>query len=41
MIKLLRDRKFVCGTALAAGILGLGVGQAVLQKRAEAQGSTV
>ena len=41
MIQLLRDRKFVCGTALAAGILGLGVGQAVLQKRAEAQGSTV
>jgi DNA-binding beta-propeller fold protein YncE len=41
MIKLLRDRKFVCGTALAAGILGLGVGQAVLQKKAEAQGSTV
>jgi DNA-binding beta-propeller fold protein YncE len=41
MIKLLRDRKFVCGTALAAGILGLGVGQAMLQKRAEAQGSTV
>jgi hypothetical protein len=41
MIQLLRDRKFVCGTALAASILGLGVGQAVLQKRAEAQGSTV
>ena len=41
MIKLLRDRKFACGAALAAGILGLGVGQAVLQKRAEAQGSTV
>jgi DNA-binding beta-propeller fold protein YncE len=41
MIKLLRDRKFVCGAALAAGILGLGIGQALLQKRAEAQGSTV
>src|SRR5712692_2216258 len=41
MIQLLRDRKFVCGTALAAGILGLGVGQALLQKQAEAQGSTV
>ena len=41
MIKLLRDRKFVCGTALAAGILGLGIGQALLQKQAEAQGSTV
>jgi DNA-binding beta-propeller fold protein YncE len=41
MIKLLRDHKFVCGAALAAGILGLGIGQALLQKRAEAQGSTV
>jgi len=41
MITLLRDRKFVLGTALAAVIGGLGVGQAVLQKRAEAQGSTV
>jgi len=41
MIKSLRDRKFVCGTALAVSILGLGVGQALLQKRAEAQGSTV
>src|SRR5215471_17900735 len=41
MIKLLRDRKFACGAALAAGIVGLGVGQAMLQKRAEAQGSTV
>jgi len=41
MITLLRDRKFVWGTALAAVIVGLGFGQAVLQKRAEAQGSTV
>ena len=41
MVKLLRDRKFVLGTALAAGILGLGVGQALLQQRAAAQGSTV
>ena len=41
MIKLLRQRTFVYGTALAAGIFGLGVGQAVLQKHAEAQGSTV
>jgi len=41
MITLLRDRKFVLGTALAAVIGGLGVGQAVLQKRAEAQGSMV
>jgi DNA-binding beta-propeller fold protein YncE len=41
MVKLLRDRKFVLGAVLAAGILGLGVGQALLQQRAEAQGSTV
>ena len=41
MIKLLRQRKFVYGTALAAGIFGLGVGQAVLQRHADAQGSTV
>ena len=41
MIKLLRQRKFLCGTALVASILALGVGQSVLQKRAEAQGSTV
>ena len=41
MIKLLRNRKFLYGTALAAGIFGLGIGQAVLQKQAEAQTSTV
>jgi DNA-binding beta-propeller fold protein YncE len=41
MIKLLRQRRFVYGAALAAGIFGLGIGQSVLQKRAEAQGSTV
>jgi hypothetical protein len=37
----LRQRKFVYGTALAAGILGLGVGQAMLQRQADAQGSNV
>ena len=41
MIKLLRQRKFVYGTALAAGIFGLGVGQAMLQRQADAQGSNV
>ena len=41
MITSLRSRKFLCGTAFAAAILGLGIGQALLQKRAEAQGSTV
>jgi DNA-binding beta-propeller fold protein YncE len=41
MIKLNRKRKFVSAAALAAGILGLGVGQAILQHQAEAQGSSV
>jgi DNA-binding beta-propeller fold protein YncE len=41
MIKVLRNRKFLFGTALAASIFGLGIGQAVLQKQAEAQTSTV
>src|SRR5262249_34532621 len=41
MINLLRQRKFVYGTALAAGIFGLGVGQAMLQRQADAQGSSV
>ena len=41
MNALLRNRKFVFGTALAAGIVSLGVGQALLQRQAEAQGSTV
>ena len=40
MINVLRKRSFVYGSALVAGILALGVGQAVLQKQAEAQ-STV
>jgi DNA-binding beta-propeller fold protein YncE len=38
---LLRNRTFVYGTALAAAIAGLGIGQSVLQRQAEAQGSTV
>jgi hypothetical protein len=41
MIKMLRQRTFICGTALAAGIFSLGVGQALLQRHADAQGSTV
>jgi DNA-binding beta-propeller fold protein YncE len=36
-----RGSKFVYGAALAAGILGLGLGQALLQKRAGAEGPTV
>jgi DNA-binding beta-propeller fold protein YncE len=35
------QRNFVSAMALAAAIVGLGVGQALLQHRAEAQGSTV
>jgi DNA-binding beta-propeller fold protein YncE len=38
---LLRNRTFVYGAALAAAIGGLGIGQSVLQHRAEAQGATV
>jgi DNA-binding beta-propeller fold protein YncE len=41
MVELGKKHKFVFGTALAAGILGLGTGQAVLQHEAEAQGSSV
>jgi DNA-binding beta-propeller fold protein YncE len=41
MIKLERKRNLACAAALAAGIIGLGVGQAILQHQAEAQGSTV
>jgi len=41
MIKLERKRKLACAAALAAGIIGLGIGQAVLQHQAEAQGSSV
>ena len=41
MVELGQKHKFVFGMALVAGILGLGVGQAVLQHKAEAQGSSV
>src|ERR1700722_15225709 len=41
MLRLLRSLTFVCATPLPPSILGLGVGQALLQKQAEAQGSTV
>jgi hypothetical protein len=33
MVELGKKHKFVFGTALAAGILGLGTGQAVLRTR--------
>jgi DNA-binding beta-propeller fold protein YncE len=36
-----QKRKFVSGVALAAGIVTLGIGQAVLQQEADAQGSSV
>ena len=41
MLKLKDMRNLVAGATLAAGIIGLGLGQAVLQRQAEAQGSTV
>jgi hypothetical protein len=41
MIKLNQRRKLVSAAALAAGIIGLGAGQAILQHEAEAQGSSV
>ena len=41
MIKLKQTRNLVGAALLAAGIIGLGIGQAVLQHRAEAQGSAV
>jgi hypothetical protein len=36
-----QKRKFASGVALAAGIMTLGIGQAVLQQQADAQGSSV
>jgi hypothetical protein len=41
MINLGQKRKLAYAAALSAGIIGLGVGQAVLQHQAEAQGSSV
>jgi DNA-binding beta-propeller fold protein YncE len=41
MINLGQKRKLAYAAALAAGIIGLGVGQAMLQHQAEAQGSSV
>jgi hypothetical protein len=35
------QRKFMSGVALAAGIVTLGIGQAVVQRHADAQGSSV
>jgi DNA-binding beta-propeller fold protein YncE len=40
-MNLSHKRKFVSGVALAAGIIALGVGQALLQQHADAQGSSV
>jgi DNA-binding beta-propeller fold protein YncE len=40
-MKFFHKRNFVSAMALAAAIVSLGVGQALLQHRAEAQGSTV
>jgi DNA-binding beta-propeller fold protein YncE len=40
-MKFIQKRNFVSAVALAAAIVGLGVGQALLQHKAEAQGSSV
>src|SRR6202521_5556023 len=41
MIKLLQRHNLISGWRLATGIVGLGVGQAILQHQAEAQGASV
>ena len=41
MMKPEQRRRFVSWAALAAGIVGLGIGQAVLQSKVEAQGTAV
>jgi hypothetical protein len=41
MMNFSQKRKFMSGVALAAGIVTLGIGQAVLQQHADAQGSSV
>ena len=41
MIKIMTERKLVSGAVLVAAIVGLGVGQAVLQDKAEAQRTNV
>jgi hypothetical protein len=41
MIKIITERKFVSGAVLVAAIAGLGIGQAVLQDKAEAQRTNV
>src|SRR5216684_3297615 len=41
MIRLIQQRKYVSGAVLVAAIVGLGVGQAVLENKAEAQRGNV
>ena len=41
MIKLIQQRKYVSGAVLVAAIVGLGIGQAVLENKAEAQRGNV
>ena len=41
MIKLIQQRKYISGAVLVAALVGLGVGQMVLEDRAEAQRGNV
>src|ERR1700730_1295961 len=41
MIKLIQHQKFLCGAALAAGVIGLGAGASMLQNTATAQDTMV
>src|ERR1700732_345390 len=41
MIKLVQHQKFLCGAALAAGVIGLGAGVSMVQNAATAQDTMV
>jgi hypothetical protein len=41
MVKLVQQRKFLCGAVLAAGVIGLGAGVVMLQSAATAEDAMV